>query len=539
MKKLLILILSVAVLLGVFVLAGCNADRKPSDPDAIATVTNGKKTVTVTNPEELANAVDASGNTVIKLWKDIDAKQTIALPYSCTVDFNGFTIATKAGVSTALTINKAGEENPITTLKNGTLEHYGNGVSVRGGFVVDSMTFYGTSGIGISLSDATFGQKGVSKIENSCFYSYGTSFLHHAMAGANYQNTDITLNNCTIVQYRDNGAPIFSREDANATPATVIFGENVNLYSYADALADAEGYYYAGNLTPMSKETQTVTVKDLTCEGLNFWSTENEDNAINLLMIGNSFSYYYVQELYGIAHAAGVEINVTNLYEAGCYVEEHWTWLTNEFEGAGKYQYWITNSMGRWKHGEITASYDALKYLDWDVITLQQHFGGGIKDYEAAKAKCIPHTKNLYDYMKENHPDSKLYWQTTWAYQVGHESMATVEEQTMKQNNIIKLSQELADESNVDVIPSGQAWIIARNDINVGDNMCKSDKYHDGDTGGGQYLNACVWFEVLTGKSCIGNTWRPNYVLSEAMIEALQKAAHQAVADMYGADYAK
>jgi hypothetical protein len=58
--------------------------------------------------------------------------------------------------------------------------------------------------------------------------------------------------------------------------------------------------------------------------------------------------------------------------------------------------------------------------------------------------------------------------------------------------------------------------------------------------GGGQYLNACIWFEVLSGKSCIGNTWRPSdYRLSEEKIAGLQLAAHQAVAEMYGADYAK
>ena len=70
----------------------------------------------------------------------------------------------------------------------------------------------------------------------------------------------------------------------------------------------------------------------------------------------------------------------------------------------------------------------------------------------------------------------------------------------------------------------------------MGDVLCnrgaKSDNYHDGEEGGGQYLNACVWFETLTGQSCIGNTWRPDtYELSESMIAALQQAAHRAVAE--------
>ena len=81
--------------------------------------------------------------------------------------------------------------------------------------------------------------------------------------------------------------------------------------------------------------------------------------------------------------------------------------------------------------------------------------------------------------------------------------------------------------------------MIARANELVGDTLCLEDMYHDGDVGGGQYLNACVWFEVLTGKSCIGNTWRPSYELSEERITQLQLAAHQAVAECYGEDYAK
>ena len=58
--------------------------------------------------------------------------------------------------------------------------------------------------------------------------------------------------------------------------------------------------------------------------------------------------------------------------------------------------------------------------------------------------------------------------------------------------------------------------------------------------GGGQYLNAAVWFEVITGQSVIGNTYRPVYkyngteipLNSEMTYERLQEAAHQAVLDM-------
>jgi hypothetical protein len=72
------------------------------------------------------------------------------------------------------------------------------------------------------------------------------------------------------------------------------------------------------------------------------------------------------------------------------------------------------------------------------------------------------------------------------------------------------------------------------------------DLSHDGDIGGGQYLNACVYFEVLTHKSVLNNTYVPSYLHETAGIQftftkeriaALQNAAHQAVSAYYGEDW--
>ena len=81
------------------------------------------------------------------------------------------------------------------------------------------------------------------------------------------------------------------------------------------------------------------------------------------------------------------------------------------------------------------------------------------------------------------------------------------------------------------------------------------DGYHDGDIGGGQLLNACVWFEIITGKSVVGNSYIPEYATSSTLADSLlnqvnvvktdtgyaltpefvaqiQAAAHKAVAEM-------
>lgn len=50
-------------------------------------------------------------------------------------------------------------------------------------------------------------------------------------------------------------------------------------------------------------------------------SDPSQDDILNILMIGNSLCYYYVEELYGMLNAAGIKANVCNIYHSGCTVE--------------------------------------------------------------------------------------------------------------------------------------------------------------------------------------------------------------------------
>jgi hypothetical protein len=47
------------------------------------------------------------------------------------------------------------------------------------------------------------------------------------------------------------------------------------------------------------------------------------------------------------------------------------------------------------------------------------------------------------------------------------------------------------------------------------------DGYHDGDIGGGQFLNACIWFETITGISCLDIDYIPEYKTSAVLSEEL------------------
>ena len=125
------------------------------------------------------------------------------------------------------------------------------------------------------------------------------------------------------------------------------------------------------------------------------------------------------------------------------------------------------------------------------------------------------------------------------------------EDQKIMTQLIHDVARTVSARNNAALVPAGDAWQdLLDNNPDVGFNLWYSKKnpypygdyQHDGDLGGGQYLNACVWYEVLTKKSCVGNTWRPTedlvgYTLDEAMITVLQNAAHDAVVAHYGESY--
>lgn len=266
-----------------------------------------------------------------------------------------------------------------------------------------------------------------------------------------------------------------------------------------------------------------------------------KDGTLNVLMIGNSFSTYFSDEILGLAKEKNLDIKLYNVYYSGCRVQQHWEWYMLNRSNYILYEHISPEE-------KITTNDVSLKEClaqeNWDIITLQQHFSPAEGDsYDTAMEFCGSYTKRLCDILRGEFPMATLMWHQTWAYEVGHDGgvssnpdnkVLTVEKQTACYEAVAAVSKDVCEQNSLPRIPSGDAWQIARANPIVGDTLCQkttgNDKYHDGDVGGGQYLNACVWFEVLTGESCIGNTWRPDYNLAEEKIPVLQRAAHEAVA---------
>jgi len=269
---------------------------------------------------------------------------------------------------------------------------------------------------------------------------------------------------------------------------------------------------------------------------------------MNILLIGNSFSCGFPEELTGMLNAAGIKARVYSVYFPACTAEKHWTW-TEADEAHYRLRHYLQTG------GYVTNGYEAkvdgvstivdpvdLDYClaaeeDWDVIALQTHFTPAIAiNYDKAVEQIAPYAANMYNYLKGKYPDTKFVWFETWMFDVGYpysNILNTLEQQNTYQDNIRKVSTKIATDNNISMIPCGGAWKIARNEYELGE-MTRGDTVHDGLENGGQYMNACVWFECLTGKSCIGNTYRPTeYTLdnTNSRIQTLQQIAHRAVAE--------
>lgn len=261
-----------------------------------------------------------------------------------------------------------------------------------------------------------------------------------------------------------------------------------------------------------------------------------QDDELNVLMIGNSFCYYYVEELYGLLTAAGYKnVNICNVYYSGCTLEQHWSWWkSNE----ANYDYYTTNETGR--NGLQGANLEyCLNQRNWDIISLQEAGAKARKSGVEHLTLTETYLTDLWGYLKEQFPMSRYFWHQTWSNQIGYDrnsyKVESLDQQESDAAGTRAYSVAVCEKYDLERIPSGDAWQIVRQ--GGYDNLCarlsvnngEGDYYHDGDIGGAQYLNACVWFEAITGQSCVGNTYRPDYTLDESLITTFQEAAHKAV----------
>ncbi len=364
--------------------------------------------------------------------------------------------------------------------------------------------------------------------------------------------------------------------DWSNTSARNVLSSNTATFNYTVSAADNNKFI---TLRPYVKYSDgTIIYGEYTSMCNTYYDAVNKvySATYNVLMIGCSFNYYYLDELIRIAEADNVKLNICNTYWSGVPARNTWNWLIHDYtndasaEGEDVLRFvshvdnpagvTISNSMStkeclEWKEN--------LDRPEWDFISVQDHYGiNESNSFEKCMEESVPYLPNIFRYLEATEPNATLLMHQTWSFQVGYTSsagnMTSSAQQAAEHENIKKTIYTISEMmnppktlpgyDNFPVVPSGNAWALARANSVIGDTLCCSgaggttggDNYHDGTTGGGQYLNACTWYETITGRSCVGNTFRPSeYSLSEERVAALQTAAHQAVADLYGTNYAK
>ncbi len=243
-------------------------------------------------------------------------------------------------------------------------------------------------------------------------------------------------------------------------------------------------------------------------------------DTLRILCIGNSFSWDAVeQELAPICRSAGQPILIGNLYYGGCSLKQHWLFLDKD---TAAYSFRLIENGIRTVMEPYTMR-QALRLRQWNYISLQQasHDSGIWSSYE-------PCLSQLIDSVRLYQPQARLCWLQTWSYAqtATHPAFPRYgsTQQTMNDSILACTRSLLNRHPALLLVPCGTAVQNARHSL--GDTLCR-DGYHLNYIYG-RYTAACVWYEILTGKTCLNIPYR-NPDMTPRQQRQTQKAAHRAV----------
>ena len=273
---------------------------------------------------------------------------------------------------------------------------------------------------------------------------------------------------------------------------------------------------------------------------------------VRLLTIGNSFSGNTTHFLGDLAKAGGHVLVHQPMSIGGASMEVHWTKIqANEKDPKDPAGLYGTRSLSQ-----------TLASGDWDYVTIQQ---ASIKSHDLATYR--PFAAQLQGYVKTHAPKAELLLHQTWAYRCDDPRFAPktpkVEPSTREAMHagLSSAYQTIAKELGVRRIPVGDAFQLVDGDpkwafkpdaafdpktavapalpdqthsLQVGWRWTTSkdgkqvlgmDGHHAGLSG--EYLGACVWYELLFKESAVGNGFLPKGLTAEDAAY-LQGTAHRA-----------
>ena len=423
---------------------------------------------------------------------------------------------------------------------------------------------------------------------SSCLYTaYGKDTLESGTTRTGVIIEDILAEKETANRNDKNGRkPIYARAYVKLTDGTVIMSDTGAAESLHSAMTRLDQLIKTDNRVSRNylhdaREFYNTWKED----GMGDWEMNTipvqpkvEDGVLNLLMMPNSYAYYYVEELYALLMEnlpEGItEVNVYNVYHSGCTCETAYNkWKNDE----PYYTIFRTNKDGRVAlTDQYTATIEeALAMEDWDYIQLHGTINTGSNYPKAEETgmhlKVAEVAEPLLDRFHDLYPHAQLLWQRTWASEIGRSATWTEEYAKNYDIGMQFISDYMCNEwdktqpYDLVMVNSGAGWREAR-EMEAGKNLLpfgglcarlgyddyavtlgyaegekpnSGDGYHDGDIGGAQLINAYTWYETLTGNDCRETVYRPVYTrdgvshtLPEELVKIFQEAVHGVVSQM-------
>jgi len=281
-------------------------------------------------------------------------------------------------------------------------------------------------------------------------------------------------------------------------------------------------------------------------------SFAGEAKTVKLLTIGNSFSANATHYLGDLAKAGGHTLVHQPLVIGGASFQVH-------AEKAQKHEADPKDKAGLYTSGRGLK--ENLELQKWDYVTIQQ---ASIKSHDFATYQ--PYAGWLRDYITKHAPQAKLLVHETWEYRKDDPRFSKpgdLKSQEEMYTGLRAAYDKIAAEFNARIIPTGDAFHLADTDpswayqtdtsfnpkaakqpelpnqthsLHVGWRWAKPknggkialgmDGHHA--SMAGEYLGACVWYEVLFSESAVGNAFMPKG-LDPTYARFLQETAHRAV----------
>lgn len=249
--------------------------------------------------------------------------------------------------------------------------------------------------------------------------------------------------------------------------------------------------------------------------------------AVKLLCLGNSFSEDGLEGwLYDIFKGEGIDAVIGNGYIGGCELATHWA---NVSGNSAAYSYRKIVDGSRSVTAGVTAK-AMIQDENWDYIIFQQ--GGG---NQGIYPTYEPYLTNLIQYCRENavKKDFKVIFYANWAAAKDYvgAKFEKYDSDQMKMYNAISSACSQADEAHhFDLIANVGDAIQSGRTTFLGDRWNR-DGWHL-EKNYGRYCASCVFYEIITGKSCVGIKFHPA-TISDCVAGVCQNCAHFATLYRY------